>query len=317
MRRTAFSEAYGAYKANLPGSFWGHGQRLMPGNAVYRVYQGLYEAVPEVSRRILRSDRIFTLGSCFAGRIREELLARGFVLPGIDRCNPYGNYVIYLNPFAALEGLRFAFGVKTWPEERCAVQSNHGWVDPLIEYVNLAFPSREALVSFRRGHHEFLAHLPGCDVLILTLGGADAFFDLDTSTYVNQTPKSDPGRDSRYEFREHTAAEVLSALLELEALVVAQRGGRPIDILVSVSPQPIEGTFGNPDVVVASVANKSILRAAVEEWRRVSGRVQYLPLFEMVTFSDRSVWGSDLRHVSEDYFARIVRWFEKHYIETR
>lgn len=317
MKRTTFAAAYGAHKANLPNSFWGHGQRVMPGNAVTRVYRGLYEATPEVQRRLLRSDRIFTIGSCFAGRIREELLARDFVLPGIDRGNPYGNYVIYVNPFAVLDAIRFGLGMKTWPQERCTVQTDHGWVDPLIEYVTLAFPSRQALVDFRRRHHEFLAHLPGCDVLVLTLGGSDAFFDLHTSTYVNQTPKSDPERDTRYEFREHTVAEVLAALMEIEAVLTAQRNGRPMNILVSVSPQPIEGTFVNPDVVVASVANKSILRAAVEEWRLASPQVQYLPLFEMVTFSEHAVWGSDLRHVSAEYFTKILRWFEKHYIETR
>lgn len=315
MRRTPFADAYRAHKAHLPASFWGHGQRVDPGNAVLRVYRGLYEATPEVGRRIRRADRLFTIGSCFAGRIRDALLARGFALPGVDPANLYGNYVIYLNPFAILEALRFAFGVRAWPAAECALETAHGWVDPLIEYFGLAFPSRAALLAFRRAHHAYLAALASCDVLILTLGGSDAFFDRLTGSYVNQTPKSDPRRDQRYELRQHTAAEVLAALHELEVLLAERRGGRPIDILVSVSPQPLEGTFAAADVVVASGANKAILRAAVEEWRLASPRVQYVPLFEMVTYSDLSVWAGDWRHVADGAVAQLLQWFERHYIE--
>lgn len=313
MKTVPFFEAYARHKQALPASFWGHAQRVDDGNAIQRVFRGLYEAVPEVRRTIQRSDRVFAIGSCFAGRIRHALAARDYELPGLtDRGDP--DTVIYLNPFAMLDALRMAFDEHPWSVEQHAVHTAAGWVEPILEYVGLCHASRDELVQFRRRHERMLRAIVDCDVLIVTLGAADAFYDTATSTYVNQTPKSDPARATRYEFREHSAVDVADALVGLEQLVRRHRPGAPIAIYVSVSPQPLEGCFADADVVVASVRNKAVLRAAVELWRAQSDHVHYVPLFDCVEFSDRSIWASDLRHLSDDGFALLMRWFEKHYL---
>jgi hypothetical protein len=172
----------------------------------------------------------------------------------------------------------------------------------------LDFPV-ETIMAFRHRYLDAMRAVTDADVLILTLGYVETWFDRRLGIYLNSMPpmqaiKADP---DRFEFRVLSYRDVLDGLETLYALLNKHRT-KPLRMLVTVSPVPLLATFREVDVLVANAYSKSVQRAAIEEFVLGKTGVDYFPSYEFVTLSNPEVaWSrNDYRHVSQDVINRIM-----------
>ncbi|EPX87456.1 GSCFA family [Rubellimicrobium thermophilum DSM 16684] len=269
------------------------------------------------SFRIEEGDTIFAIGSCFARNVEKALesagrrvLSREFDLGEIgasleDPANFFNKYSIH----SVLNEVRWALERETYPGAEAIYEVGPGrYVDAQLGMARLDFPI-ETILAFRHRYLDAMAAVAHADVLILTLGYVETWFDRKLGLYLNVVPptqliKAEP---ERFEFRVLSYGDVLAGLNDLHALLLRHRT-RPLKMLVTVSPVPLLATFRDMDVLVANAYSKSVQRAALEEFVMGKEGVDYFPSYEFVTLSNPAVaWSrGDYRHVSADVVTRIM-----------
>jgi hypothetical protein len=269
------------------------------------------------SFRIGAEDTIFAIGSCFARNVEKALLAAGkrvlsreFELGEVgeslgETSNFFNKYSIH----SVLNELRWALDRETFPGEGILYPLGKGtYSDPQLGIAKLDFPVDEIL-AFRHAYLDAMRQVAEADVIILTLGYVETWYDTKLDLYLNITPpvqlvKAEP---DRFEFRVLSYHDVLDALEELYTLLNKHRT-KPLKMLVTVSPVPLIATFRDMDVLVANTYSKSVQRAALDEFLIGKEGVDYFPSFEFVTLSNPTIaWSrGDYRHVSPDVVARIM-----------
>lgn len=266
---------------------------------------------------ISRSDTIYAIGSCFARNVERALgeaglrvLSREFDLGEIgesldDGANFFNKYSIH----SVVNELRWALERETFPGADvvyCIGADRH--VDSQLGMARLDYPI-ETILAFRHRYLDAMAAVAEADVVILTLGYVETWFDRKLGIYLNVAPpmqmvKAEP---ERFEFRVLSYRDVLEGLEEFHALLMRHRT-KPLRLLVTVSPVPLLYTFREMDVLVANAYSKSVQRAAIEEFLIGRTGVDYFPSYEFVTLSNPTVaWSrGDYRHVSPDVVNRIM-----------
>ena len=164
------------------------------------------------------------------------------------------------------------------------------------------------MVRFRQTYNQTFAAAGSADVVIVTLGLVECWFDRETGVYLNGAPsiqlsKAHPGR---FEFHLLDYNDILDALREVYQLLSAARGTPP-KFLVTVSPVGLVSTFRDHDVLVANCYSKSVQRAAVDAFV-AEHDAHYFPSYEYVTLTDRRfAWtNKDFRHVRPETVDRIM-----------
>ncbi len=276
-------------------------------------------AAPTVtpSFRIAPEDTIYAIGSCFARNVERALtgagrrvLSREFDLGAIgagieDASNFFNKYSIH----SVLNEVRWALERETFPgADAIYPLGKDRWCDLQLGMARLDAPLDEIL-AFRHRYLDALRDVAHADVLILTLGYVETWFDRKLGLYLNVVPpvqllRAEP---ERFEFRVLGYGDVLEGLERLHALLLKHRT-RPLKMLVTVSPVPLLSTFRDMDVLVANAYSKSVQRAALEEFVQGKAGVDYFPSYEFVTLSNPEVaWSrNDYRHVSGDVINRIM-----------
>jgi len=184
----------------------------------------------------------------------------------------------------------------------------------------MAFPAfgdkpLEQMVELHHRLSEVVQRLPKCRIVIITLGLVELFVDTWSGFFTNTTPwlTASPGR---YEFGVLTYEEVMSALERIHRLL-SERGHPEIQILVTVSPVPLDATFTGGDIVVANTYSKSVLRTAASQWAEAHDNVYYFPSYEIVMNSARErAWLADGRHVRAEMVGHIMHTFADTYADT-
>jgi hypothetical protein len=278
------------------------------------------------SFRIGAEDTIFAIGSCFARNVERALegagrrvLSRDFDLGEIgasleDPANFFNKYSIH----SVLNELSWALERDRFPGRDILYEiGENRFVDAQLGMARLDFPA-ETILAFRHRYLDAMAAAAAADVLILTLGYVETWFDRRLGLYLNVAPpmqmvKADP---TRFEFRVLSYADILAGLERLYALLMRHRRA-PLRMLVTVSPVPLLATFRDLDVLVANAYSKSVQRAALEEFVQGREGVDYFPSYEFVTLSNPAVaWSrGDYRHVSADVVNRIMDNVLRRYVE--
>ncbi len=269
------------------------------------------------SFRIGADDTIFAIGSCFARNVEKSLesagkrvLSREFSLGDIgdslgDAANFFNKYSIH----SVINEVRWALERHTFPGAELFYPVGKGsYCDCQLGIAKLDFPLDEIL-DFRHRYLDAMKQVLTADVLILTLGYVETWYDTKLGLYLNVAPpggllKSEP---DRFEFRVLSYNDILDGLSELYALLNKHRT-KPLKMLVTVSPVPLLSTFRDMDVLVANAYSKSVQRAALDEFLLDKTGVDYFPSYEFVTLSNPIVaWSrGDYRHVSPDVVNRIM-----------
>ena len=268
----------------------------------------------DVPFKLVPGEPVFTVGSCFARNVEQELLARGFNLPTrhvLSRpefqkveagvLNNFGTPSIH-NEFA------WAFGDKPFAlDDHIAELAPGKWVD--MHLAPLVRPDdREVVAKRREAVVEAYRASAQCRVIIMTLGYVEVWYDTKTGYYLNTTPR--PGmlraEPARFRFRVLSFEETyfhLQATLEL----IRNHGHPDVRTILTVSPVPIAVTHRDLDVILANTYSKSVLRAAAETACATYDFVAYFPSYESVTISDRKMaWRDDLVHVTPEIVALNV-----------
>jgi hypothetical protein len=272
-------------------------------------------------------DKFYAIGSCFARGLEQCLQKNGIavesVAPEFSKLQPAKKGASALgftnkyNTYSMLNELRWALDPEAaFPQESIVRLTATTWYDPHTN-PTLDFAGLDETLQRRALMQAVTERIKSCRAVVVTLGLAEVWRDVQADVFVNCTPipslfKSEPGR---YEFHLTTFAQNWSNLEALYELL-ARYGHPDFHMIVTVSPVPLMNTFSTMDIVVANTWAKSLLRAVAQEWAMARPNVDYFPSYEIVQNSDRlATWERDLRHVRGAGVQHIMDLFVRKYIE--
>lgn len=323
-----FREAQQNLKSS-PFARWYSKNDPQPENAVERMKTGVIRPKVNANHVLSQDDTIFTIGSCFARNVERSLDEIGFkvsslVGPEETAIKGKSDYLNRYNTFSILHELRNAAGLSDQSGDSGFAKTSDGrYTDlhshPIIEPTNLDFvrSAREFLTSY-------FARAFTADVVTITLGLIECWYDKETGKYLNFAPifgssgQNTPllSDNGRFCFRVLSYEENMENLEAIHDLLVEKNPN--VKIIVTVSPVRLSATFTQRDVVVANTLSKSMLRTCAESWlRKHPERIDYFPSFEMAILSDpRRVWGPDGMHVYKVFVDEIMAHFKDVYIKS-
>lgn len=299
-----------------------------PEDAAARIHDGFAKVFGTPLRPI--SDRcFFTIGSCFARVIERTLLLRGANVPSADLTGLKD--VLHLFPTAredkSVAGFFNRFNLPSMLQELRVLtegfpvedknwllcENNGKWCD--LHYArDFEDVSLEECHERRAGiFRHFSPALRLANTYVLTLGLCEAWFDRSTQAYLNIAPprRTAAGSD-RFEFHFLDYEDNLAALSSIYDLLCTLKGPEGFELIVTVSPVPLNTTFTNSDIVVANTEAKAILRAVAGEAARRFPRVTYFPSYEIVNYSNPAkAWQSDRLHVQLSATNHVVNTFQR------
>ncbi len=262
-------------------------------------------------------ETIFAVGSCFARNLEHALikagmrvLSREFELGSVADSRGFsGNFFNKYTIHSIVNDLKWALERDTFPGEALYYSMRDGtYCDCQLGIAKLD-GTLDEIVTFRHNYLDAIAQIKHADVIVVTLGYVETWYDTQLEIYLNVTPPHQLRRDypDRFEFRVLSYHDVIEGLGNLYALLRRHRTG-PIKMLATVSPVPLSSTFRDMDVLVANTYSKAVQRAAIEEFVLTHDGVDYFPSYEFVALSDPSLaWKSDeFRHVSPKLVDRIM-----------
>ena len=286
----------------------------------------LASPVASPSFSIGRDDTVFAIGSCFARNVEKALASAGkrvlsqeFDLGEIgesigDAANFYNKYSIH----SVVNELRWALERDTFPGADVLYRMGENrYMDAQLGMARLDF-DEDTILAFRHRYLDAMAQAAEADVVIVTLGYVETWYDTKLGLYLNVSPPMQAIRaePERFEFRVLSYADVMEGLRALHALLLKHRT-KPLKMLITVSPVPLLATFRDMDVLVANAYSKSVQRAALDEFTLGLEGVDYFPSYEFVTLSNPTVaWSrNDYRHVSGEIVQRIMSEVLTKYVE--
>jgi len=272
-----------------------------------------------------KSSKVLALGSCFALRVKEFLLANGYRVLNEGDLRPWvvngrGEFDprIYYNTFS----IRYEFERVTGEfvqdaDDFWEPHSNQAKVfqDPYRRM--LCAHDRDALWS-RIGevNDQMRQHIVTADFVVITLGLTEVFFQQHNGRAICAAPGYCGGGGFGTEFR---CTEYPENFENIERVVQILRDVNPkAHVLLTVSPVPLGNTFApSTDHLVANTESKSTLRAVAGAICRKYDHVHYFHSYELVMGSARElVFLDDGRHVRPEYVAGVMQEFERQYVKS-
>lgn len=263
-----------------------------------------------------RESKIFATGSCFARNVEKSLhfIKANVVSSPLDIPAPpqaeqvfqlYNKYTVH----SILNEFRWALSGESVDHSTGLVADKHGrYYDLQVASSPDITGTKEEMTAFRTAYNASFGRARDADVVIITLGLVECWFDSEIGVYLNMAPSKNlteqyPGR---FEFHLLDYNDIHDALVEIEGLL-RRDNAKPPHILVTVSPVGLASTFREEDVLVANCYSKSVQRAAVEAFT-MRNSATYFPSYEYVTLTDRKfAWGNkDFRHVRQETVDRIM-----------
>ena len=286
---------------------------MEPGYGGYRIYSERLELSIKPKFKLGSNPSIFAAGSCFAREIELSLHTMGLQVLSWNPTMQLSNaYFHRYNTFSIINDFQFAYG-RQYDENNILQIGGEKFSDYSGYGVET---SAEAVLAKRREIVDVYRRAGEADLLIVTLGLVEAWYDKLTETYLNTSPYHLLARHGdRFELRVTGYEDNKRALQDLIALI---RANKPdAKILLTVSPVPFSDTFSGQDVVIANTYSKSVLRAVAQALSEQHAFVDYFPSYEMVMLSDpASAWLADHRHVRRDHVNFIVTQFVENYLTS-
>ena len=245
-----------------------------------------------------KTDSVFAIGSCFARNLEGALhkagmdvLSRRINLGKIgEEVGAASNFLNKYNASSILNDLKWALDRDSFPGEDIIYSvSDDVFCDPQLGLIRLPYPLAD-IMDMRARYLDAMAQVIKADVVIITLGYVETWYDKELGLYLNIAP---PPRlcekfPDRFEFRVLGFEDVLQALEDIYALLKKHRK-TPLKMLLTVSPVPLVSTFRDVDVLVANTYSKSVQRAAAETFVARKPDVDYFPSYEFVTLSNPAI----------------------------
>jgi hypothetical protein len=290
------------------------------------------EAWPIVRPKFLLrpGETIFSIGSCFARNMEDYLEVLGFSLPtrafrvpDEEALHIGGNQILNkYTPAAIHHDIEWAAKIF---DRGGAV--NDADIEPLLFDLDGGYcidmhlagfyaVQRERAYERRRELAALFQKIFDSDVLLLTFGLIEAWYDCTREIHIQQTPTTQmvKATPNRFEFDFLSFERTLD--YARRSIQIALERGRAKRIIVTTSPIPIVRTFSGEDVLVANTHAKSVLRAVCGCLSEEFNTVDYFPSYETVMHSKRAeFWEDDLIHVKAECVAKVARRVAQVYIE--
>jgi hypothetical protein len=326
----AAAEALQNYKRNTARTWYKDGVDPKDDARKY-AFQRLRETwfTPEVDPKfkLRREDKFYAIGSCFARGLENSLAGRKMAVESaapefakLQPANKKGSglgFTNKYNTFSILNELRWALDPDSeFPRGSIVPLTETTWYDPHTT-PTLNFVGLDETLERRTLMQAVTKRIQSCRAIIITLGLAEVWRDVQANVFVNCTPipslfKTQSGR---YEFHLTNFAQNWANLEAIYALL-SQFGHPDFHVIITVSPVPLMNTFSTMDIVIANTWAKSLLRAVAQEWADAHPNVDYFPSYEIVQNSDRgAAWERDLRHVKGAGAQHIMQLFLQKYLE--
>ncbi len=302
----------------------------VPEDASNRIFDGYADIRPRLTGpRAPASAAVFAMGSCFAREIEYELSLRGgLVISQDDRLHSPAfaherdlpsSFLHRYTPTSMLQEFQAAFGeCAAWSDDALIVVDEGAVHD--LNYPDIKAPATaEAVFERRRVALELTREVVNARLVVLTLGLAEGWVDLETGLAINAINGRVLARDrDRYALHEVSFDETVRSLREIVELIDRHHATGEYRLILTVSPVPLGATFSADDIVVASGRAKAILLAAAQAFCREHSRADYFPSYEMVVNSDRALaWRPDRLHVNTGMVAHIMDRFIEAAFEDR
>ena len=286
---------------------------------------------PDISHtpkfKLDEQQRMFTIGSCFARNVEHVLARRGInclttrqVLPGdFYELTGLGARSGALNAYTPMSMLEL---VKLATDERRgdfgALKVGEGeWIDMMVS--GLRVLTTQELQVVRKFLFDIYRTLPTAEVVFITLGYTESWFDTVDGIYVNRSPGGSRRairHGSRYEFHNANAQTTVETLRQIVEYIHGVTGEKA-KIILTVSPVPLHGTFTNRDVVTANLYSKCTLLSSAVQVAEEYSYVDYFPSYELVTFSRPELtWAQDGVHVNQGVVEKIMEKFQGLYFDA-
>ncbi len=276
------------------------------------------------------SEKISTMGSCFAQHLSKKIADSGFNYfiaeappPDINievaKRKNYGvfsaRYGNIYTPKQALQLFDRSYG---------NFRSDHIWeknnrfIDafrPLVEPEG--FESIEHLYNDRTNHLSCVRRIfEESDWIIFTLGLTEAWRSRSDGAIFPVAPGVAGGNfnEHDHEFVNFSIFEVITDLKDLFEKIFEVNPN--VNIILTVSPVPLIATYENRHVLVSTTYSKSVLRVAADELERFFKNVIYFPSYEIITSysNDGRYYENDFRQVTEDGVNHVMRVFSRHFL---
>jgi len=325
--RTPITTAQAKRNFVSPYSRW-HRKEALPSElngtlACQRLREPLFEPAISPGFKMEREDKVFAIGSCFARGVELALIDQKMDVlskagefdsfPTMNRELALG-FTNKYNTFSIYNELRWALDpAAEFPRQSLVDLGNGIFYDPHTNPA-LELGGLEETIHRREIMQMVTRRISQCRVVIITLGLVEVWRDNIAKVFINQLiPAMHSSYPERYELHLTNFGENLSNLERIHGLL-SQFGHQDVQIVVTVSPVPLQATFSGEDVVIANTYSKSLLRAVAQEWAAAHKNVHYFPSYEIVQNSDRRLtWEEDMRHVKGDVVLHIMRLFLRNY----
>lgn len=286
--------------------------------AVDRLGDVFYPGV-EIQNKLHRDDKIFTIGSCFAREVEETLHELDMTPLSYVAHDHFGEdvkrgFVNRYNTYSILNEFRWASG-EPFHEDGFYQVGFNSYIDLHSHLVGKRHKFDE-IVALRRRVTDYFAMALQAEVVVLTLGLIESWYDRKTDTYINRAPlfsrklnEQIDGED-RFEFRVISFEENMHNLEEIFKII--KSNNRKAKIYVTVSPVNLMATFTKRDVVVANCLSKSMLRTCAETWKQMHPHaIDYFPSYEMAIHSNRKlVFNDNGTSIRKPFVAKIMQYFK-------
>jgi hypothetical protein len=291
--------------------------------ACQRLREPLFSPAISPGFKIEHEDKIFAIGSCFARGVENALIDQKMDV--LSKAAEFDSFPILndelalgftnkYNTFSIYDELRWALDpAAEFPRQSLVDLGSGIFYDPHTNPALQLAGLDETM--HRRGIIQMVTHrILQCRVVIITLGLVEVWRDNVANVFINQLiPSMHSTYPQRYDLHVTNFVENLSNLERIHALL-SQFGHQDVQIVVTVSPVPLQATFSGEDVVVANTYSKSLLRAVAQEWAAAHKNVHYFPSYEIVQNSDRRLtWEEDMRHVKGKVVQHIMSLFLRNY----
>jgi len=178
-------------------------------------------------------------------------------------------------------------------------------VDTLLATGSREVSRERALERRAQINKLYCAGLNDASVVIITLGLVEAGYDSEDEVYLNEAPphKLIKSTGDRFEFHQLGVSESASMISQLlEALLV----NRERNVILTVSPVPLQVTFAGGDALIRNSYSKSVLRVVAEMMSQKFGAVDYYPSFEIIVTAGLRSFGEDNVHVRPKVVSDVV-----------
>lgn len=252
---------------------------------------------------ITPDTNVLAVGSCFASHFTMWLADHGFNQKFPD--SPYNALLRFGSHFENIAVIAQQF---RWAFDELD-SSTLLWIDK----------NRHLVDATDEGKQTVRATLEKADVLVLTLGLSEVWYDKISGEPLWRALTEETFDPERHVFRVESMAQTLKWLETIEQL---RRQRLPnLKIVFTVSPIPLMTTFRPVSAITANSVSKAILRAALDEFLRqnedvLNKELFYFPSYEFVTSYFVDPFGEDNRHLAQEVPTRIVNFFVSHYCEN-